>query len=176
MTDWMQDPQKQKIYIIQKAQRLLWLGYKLLLQLQYSFYTVIYIFSSQMQNNACFFLMKVMKRLFFCIKHFNKTITVINTSKQRTLACNKYLSSQGFRNLTKVRGFYNKNKDNKQKKNKKDGWKKWIIIRSMLMHVKVRQGSHLVQDIIFHFIKAILCDGQLIFNQHLWPAVVCLRK
>jgi len=65
--------------------------------------------------------MKVMKRLFFCIKHFNKTITVINTSKQRTLACNKYLSSQGFRNLTKVRGFYNKNKDNKQKKNKKDG-------------------------------------------------------
>lgn len=34
--------------------------------------------------------------------------------------------------------------------------KKWIIIRSMLMlmHVKFRQGSHSVQDIIFHFFKA----------------------
>lgn len=36
------------------------------------------------------------------------------------------------------------------------GGKKWIIIRSMLMlmHVKFRQGSHSVQDIIFHFFKA----------------------
>lgn len=44
------------------------------------------------------------------------------------------------------------------------GEKKWIIIRSMLMlmHVKVRKGSHLVQDIIFHFFKSFYMKD--IFN------------
>lgn len=140
----------------------------------YNFYTVLtHLFTFPLLR--C----KIMHASFwwkcFCIKRFRK-IATINTSQQRTLACNKY---SGFR-LFEIQWAWEdstrqkKKKDNKQKRTLKEKVKNG---RGSSMLIKVRQGSHSVQDITLHFFKAFYVTN--IFNiwvVHLWPAVVRNRK